>query len=118
MAPPTNPAPTAQPQPGPRHSQPPRHAAQPRCTLYVDRPRGNDSGLEGTGWGDSRLPTKPELVQEARAEFAEATTKMTYFSVLPTDAKPPLDLNKETMDRYRGEMSKFYLNKPVRFDYK
>jgi aminobenzoyl-glutamate utilization protein B len=60
--------------------------------------------------------TKPELVQEARAEFAKATTEMKYFSVLPADAKPPLDLNKETMDRYRAEMSKFYLNKPVRFD--
>jgi aminobenzoyl-glutamate utilization protein B len=60
--------------------------------------------------------TKPELVQEARAEFATATTQMKYFSVLPADAKPPLGLNKETMDRYRAEMSKFYLNKPVRFD--
>jgi aminobenzoyl-glutamate utilization protein B len=60
--------------------------------------------------------TKPELVQEARAEFATATTEMKYFSVLPADAKPPLDLNKDTMDRYRAEMSKFYLNKPVRFD--
>jgi aminobenzoyl-glutamate utilization protein B len=62
------------------------------------------------------LLTKPELVQEARTEFAKATTEMKYFSVLPTDAKPPLDLNKETMERYRAEMSKFYLNKPVRFN--
>jgi aminobenzoyl-glutamate utilization protein B len=60
--------------------------------------------------------TKPELVQQARAEFAKTTTEMKYFSVLPDEAKPQLDLNKETMDRYRAEMSKFYLNKPVRFD--
>jgi len=33
---------------------------------------------------------------------------MKYFAVLPADAKPPLDLNKETMERYRAEMSKFY----------
>jgi aminobenzoyl-glutamate utilization protein B len=60
--------------------------------------------------------TKPELLGKARAEFDQATAEMKYFDVLPADAKPPLDLNKETMDRYRSEMSKFYLNKPVRFN--
>jgi aminobenzoyl-glutamate utilization protein B len=60
--------------------------------------------------------TKPELVKEARAEFAKVTEEMKYFDVLPADAKQPLDLNKDTMDRYRAAMSKFYLNKPVRFD--
>jgi len=60
--------------------------------------------------------TKPELVRQARAEFEKATTEMKYFAVLPADAKPPLDLNKDTMDRYRGEMAKHYLNKPVRFN--
>jgi aminobenzoyl-glutamate utilization protein B len=58
----------------------------------------------------------PELVKQARAEFEKATTEMKYFSVLPADAKPPLDLNKDTMDHYRAEMTKFYLNKPVRFN--
>jgi aminobenzoyl-glutamate utilization protein B len=60
--------------------------------------------------------TKPELIRQARAEFDQATAEMKYFDVLPPTAKPPLDLNKETMDRYRAEMSKFYLNKPVRFN--
>jgi aminobenzoyl-glutamate utilization protein B len=60
--------------------------------------------------------THPELVRQARAEFEKATEETKYFPVLPADAKPPLDLNKETMERYRSEMAKFYLNKPVRFD--
>jgi aminobenzoyl-glutamate utilization protein B len=60
--------------------------------------------------------TKPELIKQARAEFDQATTEMKYFDVLPADAKPPLDLNKDTMERYRAEMSKFYLNKPVLFN--
>ena len=60
--------------------------------------------------------TKPELVREARAEFEKATTDTKYFAVLPADAKPPLNLNKEIMERYRAEMSKFYLNKPVQFN--
>jgi aminobenzoyl-glutamate utilization protein B len=62
------------------------------------------------------LLTRPELVQAARAEFAQKTAEMKYFPVLPADAKPPLDLNKETMDRYRPAMRQFYLDKPVRFE--
>ena len=60
--------------------------------------------------------TKPELVAAARAEFDKQTSEMKYFAVLPADAKPPLDLNKETMDRYRPAMRQFYLDKPVRFE--
>src|SRR6266446_4561048 len=60
--------------------------------------------------------TKPELVRQARVEFEKATTEMKYFPVLPPDAKPPLDLNKETMDRYRAEMTRHYLNRVVRFN--
>jgi aminobenzoyl-glutamate utilization protein B len=60
--------------------------------------------------------TKPELVKQARTEFEKTTTEMKYFPVLPADAKPPLNLNRETMDRYRAEMTKHYLNKPVRFN--
>jgi len=60
--------------------------------------------------------TQPDLVKKAKAEHEETTNRIKYFSVLPADAKPPLDLNKEMMDRYRAEMQKFYLNKPVRFN--
>jgi aminobenzoyl-glutamate utilization protein B len=60
--------------------------------------------------------TRPELVKSARAEFEKATAETKYFAVLPADAKPQLDLNKETMDRYRPAMRQFYLDKPVRFE--
>jgi aminobenzoyl-glutamate utilization protein B len=59
---------------------------------------------------------KPELVKAARAEFERATTEMKYFAVLPADAKPQLDLNKEIMEQYRPAMRAFYLDKPVRFN--
>ena len=62
------------------------------------------------------LLTRPELVKAARGEFEKATEEMKYFAVLPADAKPPLDLNKETMDRYRPAMRQFYLDKPVKFE--
>jgi aminobenzoyl-glutamate utilization protein B len=60
--------------------------------------------------------TKPELVKQARSEFEKATNDMKYFEVLPADAKPPLDLNKDTMERYRPEMNKFYLHQSVQFN--
>ena len=45
-----------------------------------------------------------------RAEFDQVTKESPYFAVLPPDAKPPLDLNKEIMARFRPEMSKSYLH--------
>jgi aminobenzoyl-glutamate utilization protein B len=61
------------------------------------------------------LLTSPELLKKARAEFDAEAKKVPYFSLLPADVQPPLDLNKAEMEKYRPEMRKFYLNKPVRF---
>ena len=36
-------------------------------------------------------------------------------AVMPADAKPPVDMNKEMMESYRPEMRKYYLNKAPRF---
>jgi len=62
------------------------------------------------------LLTRPDLLQRARAEFEQAVKAMPYFGVLPPDAKPPLDLNKAIMDRYRPEMRKFYLSERPRLN--
>jgi aminobenzoyl-glutamate utilization protein B len=59
--------------------------------------------------------TSPDLVQRARAQFQDDTKETKYFSLLPADAKPPLDLNREMMEKYRPEMRKFYVNKKVQF---
>ena len=61
------------------------------------------------------LVTSPDLLVRARAQFTDDTKETKYFSMLPPDAKPPLDLNRETMEKFRPEMRKFYLNKPVQF---
>lgn len=52
--------------------------------------------------------TEPELVQEARRTFAVETEGTSYFSMLPADQKPPTDLNREAMERYRPQMQKHY----------
>jgi aminobenzoyl-glutamate utilization protein B len=59
------------------------------------------------------LLTSPELRAAAKKQFEEDTKDTKHFSLLPPGAKPPLDLNKEIMDKYRPAMRKFYLNKKV-----
>jgi aminobenzoyl-glutamate utilization protein B len=61
------------------------------------------------------LLTSPGLVARAKQQFAEETKSTPYFSLLPAGAKPQLDMNRETMERFRPEMRKYYLNKTPRF---
>ena len=44
------------------------------------------------------LMSKPELLTAARAEFDVEGKKVPYFSLLPADAQPPLDLNRAEME--------------------
>jgi aminobenzoyl-glutamate utilization protein B len=62
------------------------------------------------------LLTAPELIRKARAEFEVESKKVPYFSMVPPDAKPDLDLNRVEMEKYRADMRKFYLNKAPRFN--
>jgi aminobenzoyl-glutamate utilization protein B len=61
------------------------------------------------------LMTSPELLSAAKKQFAEDTKDTKYFSLLPPGAKPPVDLNREMMEKYRPALSKFYLNKKPQF---
>ncbi len=62
------------------------------------------------------LMTTPELLQKARAEFDVESKKTSYFSLVPPDAKPDLELNRTEMEKYRADMRKFYLDKTPRFN--
>jgi aminobenzoyl-glutamate utilization protein B len=61
------------------------------------------------------LLTSPELLASAKKQFEQDTKETKYFSLLPEGAKPPVDLNKEIMDKYRPAMRKFYLDKKAQF---
>jgi len=61
------------------------------------------------------LLTSPELRASAKKQFELDTKEIKYFSLLPPGAKPPVDLNREMMDKYRPAMRKFYLNKKAEF---
>lgn len=53
------------------------------------------------------LLTKPKMLEEIKTEFANYSKDHPYKSFLPADAKPPLDLNKELMDKYRVSLLQF-----------
>jgi len=52
------------------------------------------------------LLTKPKMLEEIKQEFAGYSKLHPYKSFLPDGAKPPLDLNKELMEKYREAMIK------------
>ena len=61
------------------------------------------------------LMTSPELRAAAKKQFEDDTNEIKYFSLLPPGAKPPVDLNREMMEKYRPAMRKFYLSKKPEF---
>jgi aminobenzoyl-glutamate utilization protein B len=55
------------------------------------------------------LLTDASLRENAHAEFQKVTAKSEYFSLLPEDAEPSIDMNKELMAEFRPQMEEFYL---------
>jgi aminobenzoyl-glutamate utilization protein B len=62
------------------------------------------------------LLTSAELRAAAKQQFEQDTKDTKYFSLLPAGAKPPVDLNKEIMEKYRPAMRKFYLSEKAQFN--
>ncbi len=61
------------------------------------------------------LVTKPTLVQQAWDYFRDVQTKsMKYEPLIRPQDKPAIDLNRATMEKYRGEMRKYYYD-PSRY---
>lgn len=56
------------------------------------------------------LFTKPILLDEIRKEFEEQSREHPYKSFLPEGAKPPVELNKPLMEKYRDAMVKVSLD--------
>jgi len=54
---------------------------------------------------------KPALLDSARSYFTNVQTKdIKYTSLLPENAKPAIELNAGTMEKYRAEMRKYYFD--------
>lgn len=59
--------------------------------------------------------TSPDLLAAAHDEFTKQLAATPYFSRLPADVKPQIDMYKETMARYCPAMRKFYLHNTPRY---
>lgn len=57
----------------------------------------------------------PSLIAAAKASFAQELDGQTYFSMLPPGQKPPVDLNREMMERFRPLMRPHYLRERPHF---
>ncbi len=68
--------------------------------------KGLNSGAKVMAATAIDLLTNPELLEAIKTEFAEYSKTHPYKSFLPEGAKPPLDLNKELMNKYRDAMFK------------
>jgi aminobenzoyl-glutamate utilization protein B len=62
------------------------------------------------------LLTSPELLAAAKEQFKADTKDTPYFTLLPPEAKPQIDLNKEMMEKFRPAMAKYYLKVAPRFN--
>ena len=61
------------------------------------------------------LMTSPGTLAAAHAEWEQIVKDSPYFSLLPPNAQPQIEMNKTTMATYRPAMSKFYLKKTPRY---
>ncbi len=58
---------------------------------------------------------QPELVDQAKASFATELGDVRYRPLIGADQKPPIELNRALMDKYRAAMSAHYLEDKPRF---
>lgn len=53
------------------------------------------------------------LLNKVKESFAQEIGEVKYYSILPKDQKPPIDLNREEMERWRPAMKKHYVTEKV-----
>jgi aminobenzoyl-glutamate utilization protein B len=52
------------------------------------------------------LLTKPDILAAAKQYFAEQTKETKWQSLIPVDAKPPIHINREKMERFQPALDK------------
>jgi aminobenzoyl-glutamate utilization protein B len=76
--------------------------------------KGAAAGAKAMASAAIDLFLDPTLVAKAKETFKEEIGDTGYRPLLPPDQKPPLELNRDLMERYRPAMREYYLkDKPV-----
>jgi aminobenzoyl-glutamate utilization protein B len=70
--------------------------------------KGSTAGAKAMAMTMLDILTRPELVTEAKAYFAEQTKTTKYTPFIRPQDRPVTELNADIMARYREEMRKFY----------
>jgi aminobenzoyl-glutamate utilization protein B len=68
--------------------------------------KGSTAGAKAHAMTAIDLLTNPSLLSAAKSYFAEQTRVTKWESLIPVDAKPPVTINKDKMDRFRPELDK------------
>jgi aminobenzoyl-glutamate utilization protein B len=72
--------------------------------------KGSTAGAKAQAMTALDLLLNPELLETIRHYFAEQTKTTPWVSLIPADTKPPIELNREKMERFRPDLKK------VRYD--
>lgn len=76
--------------------------------------KGAVAGAKAMAGAAVDLFSDPKLVAQAKETFQEEIGDTEYRPLLPPDQKPPLELNRDLMERYRPAMREHYVKeKPV-----
>ncbi|CAN5715408.1 M20 family metallopeptidase [soil metagenome] len=71
--------------------------------------KGTTAGAKAQAMTMIDLLTKPELVKMAWDYFRDVQTKeIKYEPIVRADDKPAIEMNRDTMGKYRDQMKKFY----------
>jgi len=80
------------------------HWSVTSCNFGSTAWKGLNAGARAMAASAIDLMTLPGELKKLRDEFEAYSKDHPYKSFLPADATPPLDLNKELMDKYRPKM--------------
>ncbi len=78
--------------------------------------KGAEAGATALAFAALECLQRPELVAEAKRTFAQEVAGVEYRSLLPADQRPPLDLNRELMERFRPDMVAHYIGREPKFE--
>ncbi len=68
--------------------------------------KGSTAGAKASALTAIDLLTNPELLAAAKKYFAEQTKETKWKPLIPEDTKPPIELNREKMERFRPQLRK------------
>jgi aminobenzoyl-glutamate utilization protein B len=76
--------------------------------------KGSTAGAKAHAMTALDLLLTPVLLENARKYFSEQTSKTKWVPLVPDDAKAPIELNKEKMERFRPQLNKLRYD-PARY---